>query len=353
MAGQRDDTVPRIALARGWSVRRRLLTAGGIAVALVAAAGASVASGATGSAGPGCQGPQLTGTASPALILHTPQSISVTETLADNCAGLNLSHIVLYLTGPQGWTVSPAGAQDVRNLQAGGSDTLTWQVQVPAGGTGGGLTAQAIYDAGPHSTDSTRAAITAGVAYPSVAAAFDDTGITADTATGPGNIDGSGYSLSAQALAAAGVTPGSTVTAGGLSFTWPAAAAGQPDNIVAGGQAILASGSGPTLGFLVTGTYGTASGTGTILYADGTSQSFTLSAPDWYAGPPAGSDVAVNMAYRNAPGNAQDQHPVQVYYAGVPLAAGKTVQAVVLPSVSGSPPSAGSPALHVFAMAIG
>ena len=123
------------------------------------------------------------------------------------------------------------------DLRPGGHDTLTWHVQVPAGGTGSGLTAQAIYDAGPHSTDSVQAAITAGVAYPSVASAFDDTGITADTGTGAGNIDGSGYSLSAQALASAGVTPGSTVKAGGLSFTWPAPAAGQPDNIVAGGQA--------------------------------------------------------------------------------------------------------------------
>lgn len=333
--------------------RLGLVTASGIAVALAAAAGASMASGATGSPGPGCKGPQLTGTASPALVLQTPQSISVTETLTDNCAGLNPTHIVLYLTGPPGWTVSPAGAQRVADLRPGGHDTLTWHVQVPAGGTGSGLTAQAIYDVGPHSTDSAQAAITAGVAYPSVASAFDDTGITADTGTGAGNIDGSGYSLSAQALASAGVTPGSTVKAGGLSFTWPAPAAGQPDNIVAGGQAVLASGSGTTLGFLVTGTYGAASGTGTVLYADGTSQSFTLSAPDWYAGPPAGSDVAINMAYRNAPGNAQDQHPVQVYYVGVPLAAGKTVQAVILPNVSGSPPSAGSPALHVFAMAIG
>jgi hypothetical protein len=63
--------------------------------------------------------------------------------------------------------------------------------------------------------------------------------------------------------------------------------------------------------------------------------------------------VAINMAYRNAPGSAQDRHPVQVYYAGVPLTPGRTVQAVILPNVSASPPSAGSPALHVFAMAIG
>jgi len=351
MAGQEGKTMTSAAPAARRSRRPRLLAAAVAVAAAGAAVSATVATGSTGSAGPGCKGPQLTGTASPALVLHPPQTLSVTETLTDNCAGLRPSHIVLYLTGPQGWTVSPAGARRVADLKPGGSDTVTWQVQVPSGGTGSGLQAQAIYDVGPHSTDSARAAITASVAYPSVAAAFDNTGITSDTDTGPGNIDGSGYSLSAQAAAAAGVTPGSTVTAGGQSFTWPSAAAGQPDNIVAAGQAVMMSASGGTLGFLVTGTYGPASGTGTVLYTDGSSQSFTLTAPDWYATPPAGSDVAFSMAYRNTPGNAQDQHQVQVFYAGVPLAPGKTVQAVVLPDVSGPVPSAGSPALHVFAIA--
>lgn len=353
MAGQGGKTVTSTAPAAGRSRRRRprLLLAAAVAVAAAGAAvSATVATGSTGSPGPGCKGPQLTGTATPALVLHPPQTLSVTETLTDNCAGIRPSHIVLYLTGPGGWTVSPAGARRVASLKPGGSDTLTWKVQVPSGSTGSGMVAQAIYDVGRRSTDSTQAAITASVAYPSVAAAFDNTGITADTDTSPGNIDGSGYSLSAQAAAAAGVTPGSTVRAGGQSFTWPASAAGQPDNIVAAGQAVMMSGSGGTLGFLVTGTYGPASGTGTILYTDGTSQSFTLTAPDWYATPSAGSDVAFSMAYRNTPGNGQDQHQVQVFYVGVPLAQGKTVQAVVLPDVSAPTPSAGSPALHIFAI---
>lgn len=326
------------------------------AAAALLAADASVASGATGTAsgpGPGCQGPQLTGTATPQLVLHTPQTLSVTETLTDNCPGLRLAHAVLYLTGPQGWTVTPAGAQTVADLQPGGQDTLSWQVQVPAGASGGGLRAQAIYDVGPKSTDSTVGSVTAAVAFPSETAALDNVGITNDGDTGPGNIDGSGYSFSAQALAAVGVTPGSTVTAGGVTFTWPTAAAGAQDNIVASGQAILMSGTGSTLGFLVTGTYGTASGTGTIDYTDGTTQSFTLTAPDWYATPPAGSVAAITSAYRNAPGNGKDQHPVVVFDVSVPLQAGKTLEAVILPDVSSSPPTAGVTALHVFAVGIG
>jgi hypothetical protein len=296
------------------------------------------------------RGLRLTGTASPALILKAPQKVSVTVTLK---AQLRASHIAAYLLAPQGWTVTPSGPRLVPDMRTGGSGTLTWQVAVPAGAGGSGLTAQAIYNVGAHSADSTRASITASVAYPSVAAAFGNTGITDDSDTATGNIDGSGYSLSAQALAAAGDPPGATSTHAGLTFTWPDAAAGQPDNIVAGGQAILISGTGSTLGFLVTGTYGAASGTGTVLYTDGTSQSFTLTAPDWYGAPPSGSDAVITLPYRNAPGNGRDQHQVNVFYAGAPLTAGKTVKAVVLPDVSASPPAAGTPALHVFAMAIG
>jgi alpha-L-fucosidase 2 len=132
----------------------------------------------------------------------------------------------------------------------------------------------------------------------------------------------------------------------------PCRPAGTPDNVVAGGQVILAHGSGSTLGFLITGTFGPASRTGTIYYTDGSTQSFTLTAPDWY-NPPTGVSTAITMAYRNDPGNVQGHHPVYVYYAGVPLAQGKTVQAVALPDVSASPPPDGSPALHVFAMGIG
>jgi hypothetical protein len=194
--------------------------------------------------------------------------------------------------------------------------------------------------------------IQARVPFGSVAAAYDNTGISDDTDTAPANLDGGGYSLSAQALAAAGITAGSAVQAGGLTFTWPAAAAGTPDNVLAGGQAISLTGTGSTLGFLLTATYGPASGTGTVYYTDGTSQTFTLTVPDWYGSVPAGSDPVVTTPYRNGPGNNQDQHPVTIYYAGVPLAQGKTVQSVVLPDVSTAPVST-STAMHIFAISIG
>jgi hypothetical protein len=59
-------------------------------------------------------------------------------------------------------------------------------------------------------------------------------------------------------------------------------AASTNDNTVAEGQTITASGGG-TLGFLESASYGPASGTGTLTYTDGSTQSYTLNAPDWWS----------------------------------------------------------------------
>lgn len=139
---------------------------------------------------------------------------------------------------------------------------------------------------------------------------------------------------------------------GGLTFSWPGVPAGQADNVVANGQSLVVSGSGGTLGFLATSTYGPASGTGTITYTDGSTQAFTLTVPDWFASPPAGSDPAITMTYRNRSGNTRQAHAITVFYLGVPLAAGKTVRGVVLPAVSATAVS-GVPAMHMFAVAVG
>jgi hypothetical protein len=116
-------------------------------------------------------------------------------------------------------------------------------------------------------------------------------------------------------------------------------------------QLFQLSGTGTNLGFLTTATYGPASGTGTITYTDGTTQQFTLSVPDWYQGPPRGSDPAISMSYRNRSGNTQLAHGITVFLVIVPLQAGKTPQSVTLPGGSGTPVS-GSPAIHVFGIAV-
>jgi hypothetical protein len=186
--------------------------------------------------------------------------------------------------------------------------------------------------------------------YPSLGAAYDNVGITADNDTNAGNIDGFGSSFSASALAALGVSPGSQIHFGGLTFTWPNVPAGQPDNVLANGQIIDLSGSGSTLGLLLTSVYPTLS-TGTVVYTDGSSQRFTVNLPNWDA-PRSGDSVVLTTAYRNRPGNTQDTDKVSVFYVGIPLAAGKTVKQLILPAV-GDTVGVGVPSLHVWSAAIG
>jgi hypothetical protein len=191
--------------------------------------------------------------------------------------------------------------------------------------------------------------LNAAVVYPSLAASFNNVGITADNNTAPGNYDGNGSSFSETALTNAGAAPGATVTSQGLSYTFPNVAAGTDDNTVAEGQTITMSGSG-TLGFLVSASYGPATGTGTITYTDGSTQSYTLNAPDWFSTtPPSGGAVAVTSAYQNRQGNTTYAGTGDIFSETFALAAGKTIASVTLPP--GGALTAGPPTLHVFAVA--
>jgi hypothetical protein len=196
---------------------------------------------------------------------------------------------------------------------------------------------------------------TTGAPYSSLAAAYDNVGITDNSDPAPGNFDGTGESFSAQALAAgtpAPLTAGGQATFGGTTFTWPAAVAA-PDDVIADGQTIDLSGSGTDLGFLGAGAFGAASGTGTITYTDGSTQSYSLVMADWYNNAPvSGDEIATTTTSWNFSSSTQVAHPVSIYFASVPLRAGKTVASVTLPTVSAGAGN-GITALHVFAMAIG
>lgn len=188
-----------------------------------------------------------------------------------------------------------------------------------------------------------------GTAAPSLDATFDNVAVTSDDDTGAGDFDGGGASFSEQALATAGVVAGSRVAHSGVALSWPSTAgSGKPDNTLASGQTIAVTGTGDTLGFLVSASYGPAGGTGKVYYSDGSSQPYTLGSPDWFGGP---GDVAVTTAYQNRQGNQTFQGPAYVYYVGVPLQAGKTPVSVRLPDVGSAADR--RPALHVFAMGRG
>src|SRR6202035_31053 len=181
-------------------------------------------------------------------------------------------------------------------------------------------------------------------------AAYNNTGISDNSDVAAADYDGVGDSYSAQALAAGTpttLTPGKQVTTGATTFTGPSAAPGTPDNVVAGGQTVALSGSGTDLGFLGASQNGTASGTVTVHYADGSSQSFNLNMADWYANSPAvGNQLLTTTTSWNFTSTTQTAHPVSIYFASVPLQAGKTVASVTLPTVSAGAGN-GITALHV------
>jgi hypothetical protein len=216
-------------------------------------------------------------------------------------------------------------------------------VKLPPGSTGGAVsvTTQAGTSAAAVAANST---LCEGLSTD-----FGNVGITSDSSTGSGDIDGSGYSFSADALAAQGFTPGALVKAHGVTFTWPTASPGSPDNALAAGQTVGLIGSSTELGFLVTSTYPTT-GTGTVNYTDGTSQSYSMSVPNWEGTPPDGVTPVVTTAYRNGP-SGRDDRQVHVYYEGVPLKGSKTVKSVQLPNVGGDV-GVDVPALHVFAVGL-
>ncbi len=196
---------------------------------------------------------------------------------------------------------------------------------------------------------------TTGAPYSSLAAAYDNAGISDNSNPAAADFDGTGDSFSAQALAAGTptpLTPGGQATFGGTTFTWPSAV-GAPDNVIADGQTIDLSGSGTDLGFLGSGAFGAASGTGTITYTDGSTQQFSLAMADWYNNAPvAGDQIATTTTSWNFSSSTQVPHPVSIYFASVPLQAGKTVASVTLPTVSATAGN-GVNAMHIFAMAIG
>ncbi|KUL43511.1 SGNH/GDSL hydrolase family protein [Streptomyces regalis] len=170
---------------------------------------------------------------------------------------------------------------------------------------------------------------------------FDNTAVSYNARPSGADFDGSGASLSAQDLAAAGWTPGRTLTVQGARLTWPKRQPGEPDNVRARGQDVRVRGRGDALAFLVAGTAGTdVGGTGTVVYADGTRSGYSLTAPDWRTGPLATKAVA--LPHINTPGG-QLAERARLYVMTVPLAVGREVASVRLPHALG---------LHVFALAV-
>lgn len=212
------------------------------------------------------------------------------------------------------------------------------------------LTAAAPADASAAPARASAAAVAASghVRAAALAALFDNVGISDDADPTAADIDGTGHSFSAEDLAADGWSPGASVTLDGTPLRLPDIAAGRPDNVVADGQTVSLQGKGDALTFVVASTAGATSGSGTIDYADGSTQTFSLANGDWYTGPT--DTMAVQLPHWNTPGGTQNA-AVKLTPDTVPLNPAKTVASVTLPAVSAAPgPS--TAALHVFALGI-
>jgi predicted alpha-1,2-mannosidase len=184
---------------------------------------------------------------------------------------------------------------------------------------------------------------------------FTNAGITNDNDTTAATYDGGGWSYSAQALQAQGVTPGSTLTVDGIGYTWPDVPVATLDNIEATGQTIplAAPAHASRIGLLGSSTNAGsagAGGTATITYTDGTTSQFTAKFSDWTLGaggfpPLPGNITAVTMPYRNFTGNQRDNVTTYVFAMEAPVSVAKTVASITLPQATGGD-------MHVFAITL-
>jgi hypothetical protein len=259
------------------------------------------------------------------------------------------------------WTASPpdgitlSASEGNLAVPAGGSGTGALSVSAAAG------TEPGFYSIPLKLTDSDgislpKASLAVTIGTPgSVLWNLNNKGVSADDASPAANFDGGGYSYSAKALAAAGATPGGTVSSGGFHFTWPKVNPGDPDNIAVGGGQVLdvSHGSADATRFSLLGSAsnGAAAGTATLTYTDGSTQEEQIGFSDWTLGgggqqPSYGNTVALRTAYRDIAGGGAQSVDTDVFAtAPITLASGKQLRSVTLPeSVKGG-------TMHVFAVA--
>ncbi|WP_051839979.1 GH92 family glycosyl hydrolase [Streptomyces sp. NRRL F-5126] len=256
---------------------------------------------------------------------------------------------------PTGVTVTPS--QGDLAVPASGSASAKVSVKADAGTKPGFYTVPVTFSSGGKELRGSSVSVTVAPEN-SVLWNLNSKGVS-DDAKPQGNFDGEGWSYSAQALAAGGAVPGGTVSAGGFSFTWPDVQPGDPDNIqVTPGQpatgqvvAVQPAAGATKLSLLGSAAEGTAKGTVTLTYTDGTTQQADIGFSDWTLGggsqqPSFGNTVAVKTSYRDTLSSGPDPVGTDVFAtAPIALQAGKQLASVTLPStVSGG-------VMHVFAVA--
>ncbi|MFE0020886.1 GH92 family glycosyl hydrolase [Amycolatopsis sp. NPDC059021] len=243
---------------------------------------------------------------------------------------------------PTGFTVSGPRTLELDGRTGGGTAKLSVAV---AAGTAEGYHEIPVTVRGGGT--SVPGSVIVGVAPKnSLTAAYGNVGVSDDGDAGAANLDAGGNSYSRQALAAAGLVGGRTSQVSGTSFVWPAAPAGQPDNVVPAGQVIGLTGSTATrLLFVGAAANGDHRATATVTFTDGTTGQADLSFGDWvFPGggttPVFGNTLVARTDHRNPRGGGAS------VYATAPfdVPAGKRLATVTLPREAN---------LHVFTIGLG
>jgi hypothetical protein len=189
----------------------------------------------------------------------------------------------------------------------------------------------------------------------SFTAAMNNHGFATDGNPAGANFDG-GYTISTTALASAGLTPTSTLTTGGASFTLAKAPNGD-DNVIADGQTIPLpnAGNDTAVGLLVASSCGwTSDVPAAINYTNDTfSNPLVPSVPDWIYG----TGATVTVPYIDSNGALVTNRAAHLYEVFLPTNPKLTIKSITLPYTATGMENYGCnttdhhAALHVFAIA--
>ncbi|KQZ11578.1 hypothetical protein ASD23_01485 [Agromyces sp. Root1464] len=276
-------------------------------------------------------------------------AIADVEITVSNDSAQKMSSVAVSFAGPVGWQVVPS-SQKLDAIKPGREQTATFQIRIPEKRPGFALrifTATVTYKGGDGAGSATGIrAMPTSPPTDSLAALYNNVGITALSQTTAGNFDGEGNTFSAEQLAAVGAAPGATLEALGATLTMPASQPGTADNVTAAGQALRISGQGQRLVFLGSGSSLGATGTATVFYTDGTTSSGAIGFPNWsfHDENAHGAELAISTNGRNRPSGYGDAaYQYRMFAHSVPLTAGKTVDFVVLPT---------NATMHIFSIAV-
>lgn len=298
--------------------------------------------------------------------VHTPAMIApglanTVRVQISNATSLPVAHASVHLTATNVLdnTSLPEPTPQTVAVAPGTSGSVSFRLSLPADAEPGDYRVAATVDYRSLADDAADRATVRGSGSSTVplrdfSQALDNIGVTSDDNPQPGDIDGAQSSFSVQALAAAGVRPGGTVTADGLTYRMADPLAGELDNAIAHGQVVPLSGRASRVGLLVTGTYAPTAGlpgTVTVTYTDGTTTSAPIAVPDWSASTlPSGVTLAVDGGVVNGYGRAQTTRHANLYSVSVRTDPDKRLASVTLPD---GPAYIGakSPMIHIFGVA--